>query len=218
MLSNKSNDPLTSTVGHSYRRRIVIGCKPVIPGNFQAAEMTDGGGVRQGRPIVLSGPPGVARRALVAMLRERVPGLFVSIAVTTRRPRPGEVDGRDHHFVTDAEFDSMVAGGALLEWPSEPGGSDRSGTPREPLLAALAARDPALVEADPAGARRIKEEIPQSLTVFLAPPDDAELGRRLPGRESGSAGAVAGAHAGFDLVVDPDLPDAASLLARQLTG
>ena len=83
------------------------------------------------RLTVLSGPSGVGKSTVVAELRRISPDIWISVSVTTRRPRPGEVDGREYHFVDDSGFDRLVAGGALLEWAQFAG--NRYGTPRAPL-------------------------------------------------------------------------------------
>jgi guanylate kinase len=100
--------------------------------------------------------------------------------VTTRRPRPGEVDGREYRFVDDAEFDRLVASGALLEWACFAG--HRYGTPRAPLAEKLEAGTASLLEIDVAGARQVRRAAPEARLVFLAPPSWDELVRRLTGR------------------------------------
>jgi guanylate kinase len=117
---------------------------------------------------------------VVAGLRKESPEIWLSVSVTTRAPRPGEVDGREYHFVSDAEFDQMLARGDLLEWAAFAG--YRYGTPRGPLAEKLAAGVPALLEIDLAGARQVRQAVPDALLVFLAPPNWAELVRRLTGR------------------------------------
>jgi guanylate kinase len=117
---------------------------------------------------------------VVAGLRRECPEIWLSVSVTTRAPRPGEVDGREYHFVSDAEFDRMLAAGELLEWAAFAG--HRYGTPRGPLAEKLDAGVPALLEIDLAGARQVRAAVPDALLVFLAPPDWAELVRRLTGR------------------------------------
>ncbi len=102
------------------------------------------------------------------------------MSATTRHPRPGEVDGRQYHFVDDDEFDRLIASGALLEWARFAG--NRYGTPREPLYAKLEAGVACLLEIDLAGARQVKSAVPDARLVFLAPPSWAELVRRLTGR------------------------------------
>ena len=133
------------------------------------------------RLTVLSGPSGVGKSTVVAELRRTSPRIWLSVSVTTRKPRPGEVDGRDYYFVDDAEFDRLVAHGEMLEWAS-PHGTHRSGTPREPVEEKLKAGVPCLLEIDLAGARQVKRAAPDARMVFLAPPSWDELVRRLTGR------------------------------------
>jgi len=113
-------------------------------------------------------------------LRKRRPDIWLSVSVTTRSPRPGEVDGREYYFVSDAVFDRMVEDGELLEWAAFAG--HRYGTPREPVARCVAAGVPALLEIDIEGARQVRQAVPDALLVFLAPPSWDELVRRLSGR------------------------------------
>jgi guanylate kinase len=135
-----------------------------------------------GRVVVLSGPSAVGKSTLVRCLRERIPGLHFSISATTRAPRPGEVDGVDYHFVTPARFQQLIDQGALLEWAEIHGGLHRSGTLAQPVRDATASGHPVLIEVDLAGARAIKDAMPEALTVFLAPPSWEALEARLVGR------------------------------------
>jgi len=132
------------------------------------------------RLTVLSGPSGVGKSTVVAELRRACPQIWVSVSVTTRHPRPGEVDGREYHFVDENEFDRLVASGALLEWARFAG--HRYGTPRAPLKDKLEAGIACLLEIDLAGARQVKRAAPDARLVFLAPPSWDELVRRLTGR------------------------------------
>ena len=134
------------------------------------------------RVVVLSGPSAVGKSTLVRWLRERVPNLFFSVSATTREPRPGEVDGVDYRFVTATEFQGLVDRGALLEWAEIHDGLHRSGTPAAPVLEAAASGRPVLIEVDLAGARAVKQSLPDAVTVFLAPPSWADLEARLTGR------------------------------------
>jgi energy-coupling factor transporter ATP-binding protein EcfA2 len=93
---------------------------------------------KRGRLVVLSGPSGVGKSSVVRLVRAALPELVFSVSVTTRSPRPGEVDGQDYHFVSAEEFDRMIADGELLEWASIHGGLQRSGTPAAAVDAALA--------------------------------------------------------------------------------
>jgi len=131
---------------------------------------------------VLAGPSGVGKSTVVKALRPELPALFFSVSATTRRPRPGEVEGRDYHSVSDSEFDRMIADGELLEWAEIHGGLHRSGTPAAPVAQHLEAGDPVLIEVDLAGARAIKAARPDALMVFLMPPSWDDLVERLSSR------------------------------------
>jgi guanylate kinase len=131
---------------------------------------------------VLSGPSAVGKSSVVRCLRERIPNLHFSVSVTTRAPRPGEVDGVDYHFVSAARFEQLIDQGALLEWAEIHGGLQRSGTLAEPVRAAIAAGLPVLIEVDLAGARAVKRAMPEVIAVFLAPPSWEDLEARLIGR------------------------------------
>ncbi|MBT0568016.1 guanylate kinase [Williamsia sp. CHRR-6] len=146
---------------------------------------------QRGRLVVVVGPSAVGKSSVVRRLRELLPELVFSVSATTRAPRTGEVDGRDYHFVDDARFDAMIAEGELLEWAEIHGGLQRSGTPAAPVLDALAAGSPVLVEVDIAGARAVARRLPEAITVFLAPPSWEELVRRLTGRGTESADVIA---------------------------
>jgi guanylate kinase len=124
---------------------------------------------------------------VVRCLRERVPDLHFSVSVTTRAPRPGEVDGVDYLFVTAERFQQLIDEGALLEWAEIHGGLHRSGTPAEPIREATRAGRPVLIEVDLAGARAVKTAMPEAITVFLAPPNWEALERRLSGRGTETA-------------------------------
>jgi len=136
----------------------------------------------KGRVVVLSGPSAVGKSTVVRCLRERIPNLQFSVSVTTRAPRPGEVDGVDYHFVSPGRFQQLIDEGALLEWAEIHRGLHRSGTLAEPVRAAAASGLPVLIEVDLAGARAIKKAMPEATTVFLAPPSWEDLKGRLVGR------------------------------------
>lgn len=137
---------------------------------------------QRGRLVVLAGPSGVGKSSVVHELRKLYPDLWFSVSATTRQRRPGEVDGRDYHFVSPAGFDRMIANGELLEWADIHGGTHRSGTPRAPVEERIAAGLPALVEVDLAGARALRNAVPEAFLVFLAPPSWEDLVHRLVGR------------------------------------
>jgi guanylate kinase len=133
------------------------------------------------RLTVLAGPTAVGKGTVAADIRARYPQVWLSVSATTRRPRPGEVDGVHYHFVDEARFDELVASGQMLEW-AVVHGRHRYGTPRGPVDQALAEHRPALLEIDLQGARQVKASMPEALFVFLAPPSWEELVRRLVGR------------------------------------
>ncbi|HEU4398422.1 MAG TPA: guanylate kinase [Actinomycetota bacterium] len=138
----------------------------------------DGGsGGRRGRLIVLAGPSGVGKGAIVARLLAALPDLELSISATTRRPRPREDEGRHYYFVDRARFDRMIEAGGFLEWADIFG--ERYGTPKEPVERALAEGRDVLVEIDVQGARQVKAATPSAYMVFVKPPSLAELERRL---------------------------------------
>jgi len=136
---------------------------------------------RQPRLTVLAGPTAVGKGTVSAAVRQDHPEVFLSVSATTRAPRPGEQDGVQYWFVSDEEFDRMIAAGELLEWATVHKVA-RYGTPRKPVEEALAAGRPALLEIDLQGARQVRETMPDALFVFLAPPSWEELVRRLVGR------------------------------------
>jgi guanylate kinase len=148
---------------------------PVCRGSARAAPVP-------ARLTVLSGPSGVGKSTVVSSLRQASPQIWLSVSVTTRKPRPGEVGGREYFFVSEHDFDEMVAAGELLEWAEFAG--NKYGTPRVPLEEKLRVGVPSLLEIDVAGARQVRQAVPGALLIFLAPPSWAELVRRLTSRET----------------------------------
>ena len=138
------------------------------------------------RLTVVSGPTAVGKGTVVERLRQEYPEIFVSVSATTRPPRPGEIDGTHYLFVSEAEFDVLVAENALLEW-AVVHGTHRYGTLKAPVLKALASGRNALLEIDLQGARQVRKTLPEARFVFLAPPSWEELCRRLVGRGTESA-------------------------------
>ena len=133
--------------------------------------------------LVITGPSGVGKGTLIRALRERLPGLELSVSATTRAPRPGEVDGHDYHFLSREEFDRRLEAGEFLEHAAYAG--NRYGTPRSEL------RRPAAGEGEPVGlvleielhgARQVREALPEAEQVFIAPPSLAALRARLVAR------------------------------------
>ncbi len=172
---------------------------------------------------MLSGPSGVGKGSVVAALRRRHPQVWVSVSVTTRPPRPGEVDGVQYHFVDRATFDKMIDAGELLEHAEFAGNG--YGTPWRPLAQRLAAGRPALLEIELQGARQVRAALPAARLVFLAPPSWEELVRRLNergtedadtiGRRLATAVTELTAEPEFDaVVVNADVERAADELVR----
>lgn len=141
------------------------------------------------RLTVLSGPSGVGKGTVVEAVRRRHPDVWVSVSVTTRRPRPGEVDGVHYHFIDRDEFDRVAGAGELLEYAQFDGNG--YGTPRTPLELHRAAGAPTLLEIELQGARQVRAADPQAQFVFLAPPSWEELQHRLRGRATESPERVA---------------------------
>jgi guanylate kinase len=137
--------------------------------------------IRIGRLFVLAGPSGVGKGSIVRRLVASDPeGLSLSVSVTTRAPRPTEVDGVDYFFVDDDAFDRMIEAGELLEWAEIVG--HRSGTPRGFVEDRLAEGRDVLLEIDVVGASQVRERVPGAVLIFIAPPSMEELERRLRGR------------------------------------
>ena len=132
------------------------------------------------RVVVITGPSGVGKGTLIRLLRERLPDLGLSVSATTRAPRPGEVDGFDYHFLTDTEFDRLVAEGAFVEHAEYAG--RRYGTLASELEQRTAAGEAVVLEIEVDGARQVRAAIPDALQVFIAPPSRAALRERLVGR------------------------------------
>jgi guanylate kinase len=128
----------------------------------------------------VSGPSGVGKSSVLSVLRELRPDIYFSISVTTRPPRPGEVEGAHYHFIDAETFQKMVDAGDLLEHAHYAGND--YGTPRGPVLDALAQGRPAVLEIELQGARQVKTAMPEAQLVMLVPPSWEELVDRLTGR------------------------------------
>lgn len=131
--------------------------------------------------LVLAGPTAVGKGTVVKQLRSLYPNIAVSISATTRPARPGEVDGEHYYFVSDQQFDDLIASQNLLEW-AVVHGKHRYGTPRAPIEELRAAHVPVILEIDLDGARQVRQTMPDAQFVFLMPPSWEEMVRRLEGR------------------------------------
>jgi guanylate kinase len=133
---------------------------------------------RRGLMLVLSSPSGAGKTTLSRKLLDADPGVELSVSVTTRKQRPGEIDGRDYHFIDAARFEAMIKRGELLEWAHVFG--HRYGTPRAPVEAALVRGHDVLFDVDWQGTQQLREKAGRDLvSVFVLPPSMADLEQRL---------------------------------------
>ena len=136
--------------------------------------------------IVLAGPTAVGKGTVVKHILEHYPNVHLSVSATTREPRPGEVEGQSYFFLSHEQFDAMIAAGDMLEY-AVVHGQNKYGTPKQPVLAALASGKQVILEIDIQGARQVKQSMPEAKMVFIAPPSWDELVKRLQGRGTESA-------------------------------
>ena len=142
-----------------------------------------------GRLIVLTGPSGVGKGTLVRSLLQSHPELYLSVSVTTRSPRPGEINAKHYYFVSREQFDMMIAQEQLLEWAQFAGNC--YGTPRQQVEEKIQQGKSVLLEIELEGARQIRTSFPQAMRIFILPPSMQELEQRLRGRGQDSEEAIA---------------------------
>ena len=175
---------------------------------------------------VLAGPTAVGKGTVSAAIRARYPAIWLSVPAPPRAARPVEVDGVHYLFVGEDEFSALIENGQMLEW-AVVHGRNKYGTPRGPVEEKVAEGRPVLLEIDLAGARQIRETLPEARFVFLAPPDWDTLVDRLVGRGTEDAEERArrletakvelAAESEFDVTIVNDTVDrAADELARLL--
>jgi guanylate kinase len=138
--------------------------------------------------FVITGPSGVGKGTLITMLLERVPDLELSVSATTRKPREGEVDGRNYHFLSGEEFDRRIAEDDFLEYATYSG--NRYGTLRSEVQKRLEAGKSVVLEIEVEGARQVRAAMPESVQVFIAPADPTVLRHRLESRGTDSTEAI----------------------------
>jgi len=156
----------------------------VIMSSFEGVE-------RRGLMFVLSSPSGAGKTTLTRMLIEEIADLRMSVSVTTRSPRPGEVDGKDYYFVDQAKFDQMVANDELLEWAKV--FDNCYGTPKAPVEHALASGHNVLFDIDWQGAQQLNSRAPSDVvSVFILPPSVQALEQRLHTRAQDSEEVIRG--------------------------
>ena len=140
--------------------------------------------------FVLASPSGAGKTSMAKRILAEDPGISLSVSATTRRPRPGEINGIDYHFVSDAQFDRLIADESLLEWAHVFG--KRYGTPREPVREALARGQDILFDIDWQGTQQLKaRDSKDVVSVYILPPSLAELEKRLRSRGTDSEGVIA---------------------------
>jgi guanylate kinase len=138
--------------------------------------------------FVITGPSGVGKGTLIRELLQRVPNLELSISATTRGPREGEEDGRDYHFLSPEEFDRRVEERAFLEFATYSG--NHYGTLRSEVERRLSAGRSVVLEIEVQGAQQVRAAMPDSVQIFIAPPDPEVLRERLRLRGTDSAEAI----------------------------
>ena len=134
--------------------------------------------------FVITAPSGAGKTSLIDALLKEERGLRLSISYTTRPPRPGEVNGREYHFVDNPTFDAMLAAGEFLEHAEVHG--NRYGTSRTVVRDLLAGGDDLILEIDWQGARQVRRAFPDCIGIFILPPSIEELERRMRGRAQDS--------------------------------
>src|SRR5919112_3316221 len=145
---------------------------------------------RRGLLFVLSSPSGAGKSTIARMLLASDDGVALSLSARTRRFRPGEVDGRDYHFVDDKGFDSLIAAGHFLEWAHVFG--HRYGNLKSEVLKTIEGGRDVLLDIDWQGTQQLKQVDPDIVRVFILPPSMAELERRLRSRGTDSDEVIAG--------------------------
>jgi guanylate kinase len=138
--------------------------------------------------FVITGPSGVGKGTLISELLRRLPDLELSVSATTREPRDGEVEGRDYHFLDRDEFDRRAREGDFIEHATYSG--NRYGTLRSEVSQRLEAGHSVLLEIEVQGARQVRAAMPESVQVFIAPPDPGALRSRLERRGTDSPGDI----------------------------
>ena len=133
------------------------------------------------RLYVLVGPSGVGKGTVVKALRKAHPQVNVAVSATTRSPRPGERDGIDYHFLSEAQFDDLVASDGFVEWAIVHG-QKRYGTLRSEIAKYIARGEDVILEIDLAGARQVRRSNPDACFIFLQAPSQKILQERLRGR------------------------------------
>ncbi|MCL1879254.1 MAG: guanylate kinase [Actinomycetia bacterium] len=178
-----------------------------------------------GKLFVVSGPSGAGKGTLLAQIVGELEGLRIAVSATTRRPRKGERDGVQYYFLSEEKFEELVVMDGLLEWASVHGA--RYGTLKAEVLSQLADGLNVILEIDPQGAQQIRQQYPQALLVFIAPPSLLDLEARLVARATESPTQIAGrletarlemaSQGEYDkVIINDDVGEAAAALAAYI--
>ena len=139
--------------------------------------------MKKGLLIIISGPSGVGKGTIrEKLMKNNDINLFYSVSMTTRKPRPGEVDGKDYYFVSDAEFTKNVEKGNLLEWTEFVG--NKYGTPKDKIELLRKEGKNILLEIEVNGAQQVISKVPDAISIFILPPSLEELEKRIRGRST----------------------------------
>jgi guanylate kinase len=181
-IGQKRAESLMAKIGIAASRRIAgLGEKQLLA--LRKELLVSKNSTQEGSLIVMSGPGGVGKSTITALLRDH-PSFWVSISATTRAPRENERDSHDYYFLTDEKFDEMIRNGEFLEWAEFAGA--RYGTPKGPVNQWRDLGKHVLLEIEIAGARQVRSADDKAILVFIAPPSWDELVARLTSRGTDS--------------------------------
>ena len=136
----------------------------------------------KGLLVVVSGPSGAGKGTICKAFLEKYENAFLSVSATTRKPRPGEIDGKHYYFLEEENFKSMIDEGGFIEWANFCG--NYYGTPKKAVTDMLDSGKDVILEIEVQGAMKVKEVFSEAVLVFVLPPSMTELRNRLVGRQT----------------------------------